>query len=94
MHRHGILHQRLADVVTDAFRALILRVMGYRADVIEFISPEHTARNLMIRAVKVAPPGDPAFLREYADFKAFTGVTPYLEKALGEVFPAGATDTP
>jgi SAM-dependent methyltransferase len=88
LHRHGILHQRFADLVTDTFRALILRLAGYRTDVVEFISPEHTARNLMIRAVKAVPPGDPAFLKEYAAFKAFTGVTPYLEMALGSRFPA------
>jgi hypothetical protein len=83
IHRHGILHQRQADLVTDAFRALILRVMGYRTEVIEFISPEHTARNLMIRAVKTSPPGDPHFVAEYLEFSRFTGVTPYLETALG-----------
>ena len=27
---HGILKQRMADILTDAFRALILRIMGYK----------------------------------------------------------------
>ncbi|MGN6366970.1 MAG: class I SAM-dependent methyltransferase [Phycisphaerae bacterium] len=85
IERHGILRQRFADLATDAFRALVLRIMGYRADVIEFISPEHTARNLMIRAVRTGA-GSPEAAREYREFKAFTGVTPYLEKALGEEF--------
>src|SRR5262245_54504331 len=40
--RHGILGQRTADIVTDAFRALALRVMGYRSEVVEFVSTEHT----------------------------------------------------
>ncbi len=84
--RHGILKQRLADILTDSFRALILRIMGYRTDVVEFISAEHTDRNLMIRAVKRTPPGDPAFVQEYRDLKAFWGVTPYLETVLGEMF--------
>jgi len=86
MLRHGILQQRTADLVTDAFRALALRVMGYRTDVIEFVSVEHTARNLMIRAVRGAPPGDAGFVREYLDLRRFWGVTPYLERALGEPF--------
>ena len=86
VHHHGILHQRQADLITDAFRALVLKVMGYRAEVIEFISPEHTARNLMIRAVRVREAGDTAALREYQAFKEFTGVVPYLEKALKESF--------
>jgi SAM-dependent methyltransferase len=81
--RHGILHQRTADLVTDAFRALILRIAGYRTDVVEFVSFEHTSRNLMIRAVRGLPPGDPAFVQEYHEMKRFWGVTPYLEKLVG-----------
>ncbi len=84
--RHGILQQRTADLVTDAFRALVLRIMGYRTDVIEFISTEHTARNLMLRAVRGTPVGEAAFVREYLEMRRFWGVTPYLEGALGEPF--------
>ena len=84
--RHGILKQRTADLVTDAFRALILRIMGYRTDVIEFISPEHTVRNLMIRAVQGAPQGDAALVHEYQEMRRFWGITPYLEQSLGEPF--------
>ena len=84
--RHGILQQRTADLVTDAFRALALRIMGYRTDVIEFISPEHTARNLMIRAVRGAPKGEMALVNEYLELRRFWGVTPYIEEALGEGF--------
>jgi hypothetical protein len=84
--RHGILRERTADLVTDAFRALALRVCGYRTEVVEFVSPEHTARNLMIRAVRGAPAGDPAFAAEYRSLKHFWGVTPYIEQALGEPF--------
>jgi len=82
IHHHGILHQRQADLITDTFRALLLKVMGYRAEVIEFISPEHTARNLMIRAVKIRAAGDADAIAEYAAFKKFCDVTPYLEKHL------------
>jgi hypothetical protein len=84
--RHGILHQRAADLATDAFRALALRIMGYRTEVVEFISPEHTARNLMIRAVRGAPAGEAAFVREYQDMKRFWNATPFIETALGEPF--------
>jgi hypothetical protein len=90
IERHGILRQRFTDLVTDAFRALVLRVMGYRVDVIEFVSPEHTARNLMIRAVRTGGESAEA-VREYREFVAFTGVRPYLEKALGEAFAARLT---
>lgn len=79
---HGILKQRLGDILTDTFRALILRIMGYKTDVIEFVSPEHTDRNLMIRAVKRARPGEQRYIREYDELKAFWRVAPYLEKVL------------
>jgi hypothetical protein len=84
--RHGILKQRMADILTDAFRALALRIMGYRTDVIEFVASEHTAKNLMIRAVKAVAPGDRQFVREYNQLKQFWGVTPYIERLLGEPF--------
>jgi len=84
--RHGILQQRAADLATDAFRAIALRIMGYRTEVVEFTSPEHTARNLMIRAVRGLPPGDSAFIQEYRAMKRFWGATPYIESALGEPF--------
>ncbi len=57
--RHGLLRERLADILTDAFRALALRVMGYRVTVCEFVTPEHTSKNLMLRAVRAREPGLP-----------------------------------
>ncbi len=83
--RHGILKQRTADILTDAFRALVLRIMGYKTDVVEFVSPEHTSRNLLIRAVKSQAPGDSAAVQEYMRLKQFWNVTPYLEELLGDV---------
>jgi SAM-dependent methyltransferase len=84
--RHGIMRERTADLVTDAFRALALRITGYRTDVVEFVATEHTPRNLMIRAVRGGPTGDAAHVAEYQEMKRFWGVTPYIEKALGEPF--------
>jgi SAM-dependent methyltransferase len=104
--RHGILRERAADLVTDAFRALALRIAGYRVDVVEFVSPEHTARNLMIRAVRAprragspdaepaargewtGKPGDAELVAEYRGMKQFWGVTPHIERALGDRFVA------
>jgi protein-L-isoaspartate O-methyltransferase len=82
--QHGILKQRMADILTDTFRALALRIMGYKTDVIQFVSSEHTDRNVMIRAVKRTDHGGKKFLREYNDLKAFWGVIPYIEKLLAE----------
>lgn len=49
---HGILKVRQVDLLTDALRATILELFGYKAEVFEFISGDHTARNLMIRAIR------------------------------------------
>ncbi|MFI1993165.1 class I SAM-dependent methyltransferase [Actinoplanes sp. NPDC020271] len=48
--RHAILRERFADVLTDSLRAGLLRLNGYRVDVVEFIDSAHTPRNLMLRA--------------------------------------------
>jgi len=84
--KHGILKQRWGDILTDALRARILEMAGYRADVVEFVAPEHTDRNLMIRAVKRDRParGQASLQREYAALTTLWGVTPYLENLLRE----------
>jgi SAM-dependent methyltransferase len=86
--QHGILRERTADILTDALRAAALRVMGYKADVIEFISPGHTAKNLMIRAERVRGIDRQAFAREYLALREFWGVQPAIERLLGEEFQA------
>ena len=88
--RHGILKERMADILTDTFRALALRIMGYRTDVVEFVSPEHTDKNLLIRAVRMEKQGQDnrRFVQEYVELKEFWGITPYIEKLLGEQFAA------
>ncbi len=48
--RHGILEERQAEILTDGIRALLLEAEGYRTKVFEFISTEHTAKNVMITA--------------------------------------------
>jgi hypothetical protein len=84
--RHGILRQRMADLITDSLRAQILRIMGYRTEIVEFVSTEHTARNLMIRAVLGGPHSRADDVQEYRELCRFWNVTPYLEKLLGDEF--------
>ena len=84
--RQGILRERLADIVTDTFRALALRIMGYRTSVVEFVSPESTSKNLMIRAEWGVKPGQAGAVAEYADLKRFWRVAPAIEAMLGDAF--------
>lgn len=84
--RHGILRERLGDVLTDALRAALMRREGYRVEVVQFVSAEYTPRNTMLRAVRAgdgAPP-DPQLRAEYADLVTTWGVTPYLQTLLDD----------
>lgn len=97
--RHGILKERFASLVTDAARAQLLELMGYRTQVLEFIDMEHTPKNVLIRAVKdrnvrarekgdgEASPGaavSPAAAAAYRAFSDMLGISPYLERALSD----------
>ena len=82
----GILFERMGDILTDTFRANILRIMGYRTDVTQFVPIEHTAKNLMIRSVKTSAPGNMRWIEEYRSLKSFWNVTPYLEKVLDDKY--------
>jgi len=48
--RYGLLEQRLADVLTDAFRCLVLEAMGYQVKVLRFTAPDVTPKNLLVQA--------------------------------------------
>lgn len=80
--RHGILRERLADLLTDTFRAQVLRICGYRARVMEFVSQEATGRNILIRAERGLRPGLGEAIAEYEALCTFWGVQPYIGKAL------------
>jgi SAM-dependent methyltransferase len=79
--RHGILKERFAALVTDAARAELLERAGYDVQVLEFVDLEHTAKNLLIRAVKTGRKGN---VGAYDEFKQRLGIEPYLERALRE----------
>lgn len=72
--RHGIFQERQAEFVTDALRAQLLEWAGYRTKVFEFISTEHTAKNLMIAATKTHAAGDATRANRVREFAAFYGI--------------------
>jgi SAM-dependent methyltransferase len=80
--RHGILRERFADVLTDTVRASLLRLHGYRVEVVEFIDSAHTPRNLLIRARHTGTAPTPAVRDEYAALTGGFHIEPALEKLL------------
>lgn len=80
--RHGILKERFADVLTDALRADLLRLLGYRVDVVEFIDSRHTPRNALVRAVHTGAPPSDRRISEYTDLADAWHVRPALEALL------------
>jgi hypothetical protein len=77
--RHGILRERFADTLTDAVRAQLLRLQGYRVDVMQFVESQHTPRNTMLRAVRTGGPVTGGNVRrEYDELVAAWGLTPRL----------------
>jgi SAM-dependent methyltransferase len=80
--RHAIMRERFADVLTDTLRASLLRLNGYRVDVVEFIDSAHTPRNLLLRARRTDAPATPSQRAEYESLTAQWSVTPALEKLL------------
>jgi len=80
--KFGLMKERLGDLLTDSLRAQLLRIVGYRVEVIEFVGGEHTPRNLMIRAVKTDAKPEKLDIDRYLEITAQWGVTPALEKKL------------
>jgi SAM-dependent methyltransferase len=80
--RHGVVSERLIDLMTDSLRAQILKLLGYRVDIVEFIGGEHTPRNIMIRAVKTGVKVDPAEVDRYQAMLADWSIAPHLAELL------------
>ncbi len=82
--KHGIFIERQAEMVTDGLRALMLEYSGYSAKVFEFISGEHTAKNIMIVGIKDRKENrDTSTLEKIKAAKTFYGISShYLEKLL------------
>ncbi|MFN8195686.1 MAG: SAM-dependent methyltransferase [Nocardioidaceae bacterium] len=90
--RDGILRERFADTLTDALRSLLLRLAGYRVEVVEFVDSAHTPRNTLLRAVRTGRGGDARVRGEYDELVRAWGIRPRLGVLLGSLLglPAGS----
>ena len=79
---HGILRERFSAILTDALRADKLTEWGYKVDMIEFTSLEHTAKNIMLRCIagKASPADRRKAQADFAKQCAYWHVSPTIGK--------------
>ena len=80
--RYGLLRERFVDILTDTVRASLLKFVGYRVDAVQFVSDEHTNRNLMLRAVRTGARPSREELADYDRLVGDWGVVPALATRL------------
>ena len=80
--KYGLVKERLIDLMTDSLRAQILKLLGYKVDIVEFIGGEHTARNILIRAVKSDLPALEIDKERYIQMLNQWQIKPYLANLL------------
>ena len=88
--KNGLVKERLVDLITDSLRAQILKLLGYRVDIVEFIGGEHTARNILIRAVKTNQSSSDIDKDRYQQMLSQWQIKPYLAKLLAAELKASA----
>ncbi|AWI07530.1 class I SAM-dependent methyltransferase [Clostridium drakei] len=81
--KYGVLKSRMADILTDGMRALMLEAKGYDVSVVEYISPLETPKNIMIRALKTKEE-DEDLMSEYFNLMSSLNVYPALYGFLNE----------
>lgn len=85
MLQHGLIKERFSALATDAIRAELLSLVGYEAQLLEFIDMEHTPKNVLIRAYQTGRKRKEGALKRYIEFRDSLNAKPYLEKELGEL---------
>jgi SAM-dependent methyltransferase len=70
MLKHGIIRDKFTELLTDALRGLKLEAAGYEVAMTEFTSLEHTAKNIMIKAVMPDRPDRLSMKKAEDEYKA------------------------
>lgn len=84
MLQHGLIKERFSALATDSIRAELLNLVGYDAQLMEFIDMSHTPKNILIRAYFTGKKPTEAQRARYDAFTTFLNATPFLERELGD----------
>lgn len=87
MLQHGLIKERFAALATDSIRAELLSLVGYEAQLVEFIDMEHTPKNILIRAYRDGHRPDAAQINRYTAFRDMLNAEPFLENELQPLIP-------
>ncbi len=82
MLQHGLVKERFAALATDSIRAELLKLVGYEAQLLEFIDMEHTPKNILIRAYFTGKKPTTDDIKKYRAFVDFLQAKPFLENEL------------
>ena len=82
MLQHGLVKERFAALATDSIRAELLKLVGYEAQLLEFIDMEHTPKNILIRAYFTGKKPTNDDMKKYRAFVDFLQAKPFLENEL------------
>lgn len=77
--KHGLLRRAWGELLTDALRIAWIEAHGYEISLLEFVGAEHSAKNLLIRAIRKGEPNQ-ARLAELRAQTEVMGLAPALQK--------------
>lgn len=78
--RHGVYKERVADMLSDSMRALVLEMYGYQSKIFDYVPESATSKNVMVRAQKGQKIDRKVALAEsqYKDLKQLFNIEPKL----------------
>jgi len=82
MLQHGLVRERFSALATDAIRAEILSLVGYEAQLLEFIDMENTPKNILIRAYRTGKKPSSEQRASYDAFLKLLNAKPFLANEL------------
>ncbi|OXS72292.1 SAM-dependent methyltransferase [Lysinibacillus sp. KCTC 33748] len=82
MLQHGLVRERFSALATDAIRAEILSLVGYEAQLLEFIDMENTPKNILIRAYHTGKKPSSEQRASYDAFLKLLNAKPFLANEL------------